>query len=162
MAIDGILPSRLGLAFRTFAGILQDHPRLGANKPGITWIVPEGKGVADKLDPTPGRLPAVALWPQLGAETPMTFGASHAVESIIGVTIETAVSGTKWSESADLWSAIREALWPPDHAANRALYARMKAGGIMEFRDFRAASAINREANAAALARGGVNIVCWV
>lgn len=110
-------------AFRTIADTLLYDPGLEALVK--TWRTWDGSSESGQ-PPALGQLPWVRLTPRPGPSGWSSTGGYH--DSPLLITVETAVEGLDWDDSARLWAQIEAALFPATGASElTAVYA---AAGI--------------------------------
>lgn len=120
------------LAFRKLVSWLKNHPHLGKVRTWRTW---EGVGSIEAADPEIAECPWVRL-------TPITAPASrahvpgspnlHVFDSPLVIKIETAVQGSRFDNSDQLWSAIESVLFPPPGGDVEKLRELLKGAGIRD------------------------------
>lgn len=122
------------LAFRKLCAWLKNHPHLASGRVK-TWRAWEGLGTIEAADPEIAECPWVRL-------TPITAPASRAhlpisnqgqvFDSPLVIKIETAVEGSRFDNSDQLWTALESVLFPPPGSDVEELRELLKSAGIRE------------------------------
>ena len=146
------------LAFRTIEKVLKADPVLG--RVVKTWRTWEGKSGEDKLPESPGLCPYIRLTPFTGSDDRVASRGSGMTltESPIYLHVTTAVEGTRWDDSANLWDAIEAALFPQDFNARPAFEAVLNAAGINDIEVLQPGHAANLEGESVNVAEGVLKI----
>lgn len=141
------------LAFREFVAILMEDPDL--SREVKNWTTYDGDRDNDALPSTVNELPYIRISPQLGPwSRAASWGAAAVADSPVFVTIETAVAGTNWDDSANLWAAIHRRIYSQDPVERAAVNARLEAAGIYDLEIVQPAASINDSGSPFAVATG--------
>ena len=119
-------------AYRTLVRILKADPGL---KNVRTWV-DRSDLPADRAEVGAASCPYVRLTPTAAKPQVLsTRGGRRLYKAPIEVEVETAVGGGHADDPANLWDAIRAALFRPgDNAGRIAIDARLRAVGVMDVR----------------------------
>lgn len=116
------------IAFRAVVKVLQSDPTLSAVV-GANWSAGRGTD-GDRIDPTPATCPHVRLSQFPGPSKWETEGQHH---SPMVVRIELHTAGDDVDQIANLWHAVRRALFPPATSDRRAFVeATMNAAAVTQ------------------------------
>jgi hypothetical protein len=144
------------VAYRAFIRLLKADPAL--KRVVKTWIEYAGDPRLDQIGDTTALAPLVRFIPDEPTWNRYTIGPIALAESPLDITIETAVNGTNYDESANLWAAIHRRMFSQDPVERTLYNTTMAAAGVMNTLVLKPATTINDTGSVFAVASGKVRL----